>query len=58
MARNAYANRKAELHNAQSALTIEASTGEILQPTFPPMAQEVSAADQWVADYDTAQAPA
>ncbi|MFW9594501.1 MAG: recombinase RecT [Macromonas sp.] len=55
VARNAYANRKAEL---MQGLTIEASTGEILQPTFPPMAQEVPAADQWVADYDTAQAPA
>lgn len=42
VARNAYINRKAEL---VQGLTIEASTGEILQPTFPPMAQEVSAAD-------------
>ena len=55
VARNAYISRKAEL---VQGLTIEASTGEILQPTFPPMAQEVPAADQWVADYDTAQAPA
>lgn len=55
VARNAYATRKAEL---VQGLTIEASTGEILQPTFPPMAQEVPAADPWVADYDTAQAPA
>ena len=55
VARNAYINRKAEL---VQGLTIEASTGEILQPTFPPMAQEVPAADQWVADYDTAQVPA
>lgn len=54
VARNAYINRKAELQG----LTIEASTGEILQPTFPPMAQEVPAADQWVADYDEQQAPA
>lgn len=55
VARNAYINRKAEL---VQGLTIEASTGEILQPTFPPMAQEVPAADQWVADYDEQQAPA
>lgn len=55
VARNAYINRKAEL---VQGLTIEASTGEILQPTFPPMAQEVSAADPWVADYDEQQAPA
>ena len=55
VARNAYATRKAEL---VQGLTIEASTGEILQPTFPPMAQEVPAADQWVADYDEQQAPA
>lgn len=54
VARNAYINRKAELQG----LTIEAGTGEILQPTFPPMAQEVPAADQWVADYDEQQAPA
>lgn len=55
VARNAYATRKAEL---AQGLTIEASTGEILQPTFPPMPEAVPAADQWVADYDTAQAPA
>lgn len=55
VARNAYINRKAEL---VQGLTIEASTGEILQPTFPPMAQEVPAADPWVADYDEQQAPA
>lgn len=55
VARNAYINRKAEL---VQGLTIEASTGEILQPTFPPMAQEVPAADQWVADYDEQQAAA
>lgn len=55
VARNAYATRKAEL---AQRLTIEASTGEILQPTFPPMAQAVPAADQWVADYDEQQAPA
>ena len=54
VARNAYATRKAELQG----LTIEASTGEILQPNFPPMPEAVPAADQWVADYDTAQAPA
>lgn len=54
VARNAYATRKAELQG----LTIEASTGEILQPTFPPMPEAVPAADPWVADYDTAQAPA
>lgn len=54
VARNAYINRKAELQG----LTIEASTGEILQPTFPPMPEAVPAADPWVADYDTAQAPA
>ena len=54
VARNAYINRKSELQG----LTIEASTGEILQPTFPPMAQEVPAADPWVADYDEQQAPA
>ena len=55
VARNAYINRKAEL---VQGLTIEASTGEILQPTFPPMPEAVPAADQWVADYDTAQTPA
>ena len=55
VARNAYATRKAEL---AQGLTIEASTGEILQPTFPPMPEAVPAADQWVADYDTAQVPA
>ena len=54
VARNAYATRKAELQG----LTIEASTGEILQPTFPPMPEAVPAADQWVADYDEQQAPA
>ena len=42
VARNAYINRKAEL---VQGLTIEASTGEILQPTFPPLAQEVPADD-------------
>ena len=55
VARNAYATRKAEL---AQRLTIEASTGEILQPTFPPMPEAVPAADQWVADYDEQQAPA
>lgn len=55
VARNAYATRKAEL---AQRLTIEASTGEILQPTFPPMPEAVPAADPWVADYDTAQVPA
>lgn len=55
VARNAYATRKAEL---AQRLTIEASTGEILQPTFPPMPEAVPAADPWVADYDEQQAPA
>lgn len=45
VARNAYINRKAEL---VQGLTIEASTGEILQPTFPPMAQAVPTDDPHV----------